>query len=270
LDAACQKLAGSPSARFDAEILMAYVLDSNRSFLYANPELELTRKRSEHFKKLIKQRASGHPVAYLTSSSEFWSLPLKVTPAVLIPRPETELLVEAALENIPPEADWRIADLGTGSGAIALAIASERPKCEIHATDISPAALAVARENAAQLGLGHIQFHCGSWGEPLQGRFHLVLSNPPYIDAADPHLQRGDLRFEPGSALTPGADGLAAIRQISEYARASLLEGGWLVIEHGWEQGPACREIFANGGFINIETRKDLQNHERVTLGEQN
>ena len=268
LQIARQQLAESPSARFDAETLMAHVLASRRAFLYANPELELPDNRTEVFKNLVKQRAQGQPVAYLTESSEFWSLPLKVTQAVLIPRPETELLVETALGKIPLEADWRIADLGTGSGAIALAIASERQQCEIHATDISPAAIEVARDNAKRLGFASIRFHCGSWSEPLQGKFHLVVSNPPYIDAGDPHLQQGDLRFEPRGALTPGSDGLSAIRSISHTVRAKLFDGGWLMFEHGWEQGPATRQVMQEAGFINIETLQDLQGHERVTLGE--
>lgn len=247
---------------------MAHVLESSRSFLYANPELELPWIRSEAFKKLVKQRALGHPIAYLTESCEFWSLPLKVNPDVLIPRPETELLVETAINKIPLEADWRIADLGTGSGAIALAIASERNKCELHATDISAAAIAVARENAGALNQRDIQFHCGSWTEPLRGSFHLIVSNPPYIDAGDPHLKQGDLRFEPGTALTPGLDGLDAIRHISQLARPKLLEGGWLIFEHGWDQGPATRKLLNTDGFINVETLKDLQGHDRVTLGE--
>jgi release factor glutamine methyltransferase len=263
-----EKLVDSPSARFDAEILMAYVLESKRSFLYANPELELPYSRSETFRKLIRQRASGQPVAYLVESSEFWSLPLKVSPAVLIPRPDTERLVEAALTKIPGNADWRIADLGTGSGAIALAIASERPKCEIHATDISAAAIEVARENASRLGFGHVHFHCGSWSEPLKGQFHLVLSNPPYIDASDLHLQQGDLRFEPHAALTPGPDGLSAIRIISRCALNILVDGGWLMFEHGWEQGLATRRLLDDAGYINIESLQDLQGHDRVTSGE--
>ena len=263
-----EKLVDSATARFDAEILMAHVLESKRSFLYANPELELPDNRSDTFKKLIKQRVQGQPVAYLTESSEFWSLPLKVNQAVLIPRPDTERLVEAALLKIPESADWRIADLGTGSGAIALAIASERSKCEIHATDISPAAIEVARENASRLGFGHIHFHCASWNEPLKGKFHLVVSNPPYIDANDPHLASGDLRFEPRDALCPGADGLSAIREISPLAPAMLVDGGWLMFEHGWEQGPATRQIMLDAGFVNIETLQDLQGHDRVTLGE--
>ncbi len=263
-----EKLAESPSARFDAEILMAHVLESSRSFLYANPELELPDNRSEAFRKLIKQRVTGQPVAYLTESGEFWSLPLKLNPAVLIPRPETELLVETALGKIPADADWRIADLGTGSGAIALAIASERKKCEVHATDISPAAIEVARENASRLGFNHTHYYCGSWNEPLKGKFHLLVSNPPYIDADDPHLKRGDLRFEPREALTPGLDGLSAIREISQLAQTVLVEGGWLMFEHGWDQGPATRCVMLDAGFTNIETLQDLQGHDRVTIGE--
>jgi len=263
-----EKLAEGPGARFDSEILMAHVLESKRSFLYANPELELPDSRSDAFKKLIRQRAAGRPVAYLTESSEFWSLPLKVNPDVLIPRPETELLVETVLGKVPADADWRIADLGTGSGAIALAVASERQKCEIHATDISPAAIEVARENANRLGFSDIRFHCGSWHEPLKGKFHLLVSNPPYIDAGDPHLEQGDLRFEPRGALTPGHDGLSAIRNISHTARAILVDGGWLMFEHGWEQGSATRQVMQDDGFVNIETLRDLQGHERVTVGE--
>ena len=266
--AAGQNLADSPSARFDAEVLLAHVLESTRSFLYANPELELPRQRSDTFRKLIKRRARGQPIAYLTGICEFWSLPLKVTPAVLIPRPETELLVETALEKIPPRADWRIADLGTGSGAIALALASERKKCEIHATDSSSAALGIARHNASQLGFGNIQFHHGSWTKPLRGKFHLVASNPPYIEAGDPHLERGDLRFEPSEALTPGDDGLSAIREIARQAQNTLVDGGWLMIEHGWEQGSATRHILREAGFSDVKTRQDLQGHDRVTMGE--
>ena len=263
-----EKLADSPSARFDAEILMAHVLESKRSFLYANPELELPDSRSEAFRKLVRQRAAGQPVAYLTGSAEFWSLPLRITPAVLIPRPDTESLVEAALSRIPPQADWRIADLGTGSGAIALAIAAERPKCEIHATDISRASIEIARDNANRLGLGHVHLHCGSWLEPLRGKFHVIVSNPPYIDADDPHLAQGDLRYEPRRALTPGADGMSAIRVISQHAGSLLVNGGWLMFEHGWQQASATAEVMKDAGFTRIETFRDLQDHERVTVGQ--
>ena len=263
-----EKLADSPSARFDAEILMAHVLESKRSFLYANPELELPDSRSEAFRKLVRQRAAGQPVAYLTGSAEFWSLPLRITPAVLIPRPDTESLVEAALSRIPPQADWRIADLGTGSGAVALAIATERPKCEVHATDISRACIEVARDNANRLGLGHVHLHCGSWLEPLRGKFHVIVSNPPYIDADDPHLAQGDLRYEPRQALTPGADGMSAIRVITRHAGDLLVNGGWLMFEHGWQQASATVEVMKDAGFTRIETFRDLQDHERVTGGQ--
>ncbi len=262
-----QKLAESPSARFDAELLLAHALESTRSFLYANPELELPNYRAERFKKLVRKRAHGHPIAYLTGCSEFWSLPLKVNPDVLIPRPETELLVETAIQKIPVNADWRIADLGTGSGAIALAIASERKKCEVHATDISPAAIRVARENSRNLGLDRVQFHCGSWSQPLKGKFHIIVSNPPYIDEGDPHLTQGDLRFEPRTALTPGPDGLTAVQSISHDVFPILVDGGWLMFEHGWDQGPACRAILESCGYEQVETVKDLQGHDRVTLG---
>jgi len=268
LSTARRRLADSPSPRFDAEILLAHVLESTRSFLYANPELELPLKRAKAFKILIKQRMLGQPIAYLTGKCEFWSLPLKVSPAVLIPRPETELLVEVALDKIPPKANWRIADLGTGSGAIALALATERNQCEIHATDISMAAIKVARQNASHLGINRVQFQQGSWGRPLQGKFHVLVSNPPYVSADDPHLKQGDLRFEPHTALTPGADGLDAIREISRVTRPLLVNGGWLLLEHGFEQGATTREILHAAGYINIETLRDLQAHERVTLGE--
>lgn len=264
---ASQQLVDNESARFEAEILMAHVLQSTRSFLFANPEFEPPDKRAELFIKLIKQRALGEPIAYLTGESEFWSIPLSITRDVLIPRPETELLVELALAKIPIKSDWRVADLGTGSGAIALALASERATCEIHATDISPAAVALARKNAQDAGLNNIKFRLGNWAQPLQGRFHLIASNPPYVDESDPHLLQGDLRFEPRIALTPGHDGLSAIRTIAEQASALLLHGGWLMFEHGWDQGPATREILTLTGFTEVATKQDLQGHDRVTMG---
>jgi len=268
LSAARLKLADSPSARVDAEHLLAHVLESTRAFLYANPEMELPDEDADVFEKLIRQRALGQPVAYLTGRCEFWSLPLTISPAVLIPRPETELLVETALDKIPQLADWRIADLGTGSGAIALALATERNQCEIHATDISMAAIKVAQQNASDLGIDRIQFHQGSWGQPLQGKFHVLVSNPPYVSADDPHLEQGDLRFEPRRALTPGADGLDAIREISRLAQPMLVDGGWLLLEHGFDQGPHTRQIMRNAGFGSVESLQDLQGHQRITVGE--
>ena len=260
-----QKLADSPSAGIDSEVLLAHVLDTGRSFLYANPELELPRQRVMAFKRLIKRRAKGEPVAYLTGCSEFWSLALEVNSAVLIPRPETELLVETALQKIPPGAGWRIADLGTGSGAVALALASERRRCNIHATEISKAALNVAQANASRLKIDNIRFYAGSWTEPLEGFFNLIASNPPYVDADDPHLQKGDLRYEPHEALTPGQNGLDAIREIVLASKPILNSSGWLMLEHGWEQGPECRQILQDCGFVIVTKSRDLKGHERVT-----
>ncbi len=269
LESARRKLAGYPAARLEAEILLAHSLHSPRSFLYANPELDIPRKHHKAFKKLVQRRVRGEPIAYITAKREFWSLLLKITPDVLIPRHETELLVEAALQRIPPGEAWRIADLGTGSGAIALAIASERRQCEIHASDISQAAIALARENAESLELASIRFHTGPWCEPLAGQFDMIVSNPPYIAQDDPHLQRGDCRFEPGYALTPGSDPLNAIRAIAAQSRSRLKAGGWLLLEHGTGQGAQVRDILAENTFKEIETLRDLLGHERVTLGRQ-
>jgi len=191
-----------------------------------------------------------------------------VSPDTLIPRPETETLVEQALAKIPHDARWQIADLGTGSGAIALAIARERPRCHLTATDISPSALAIARTNAKQLNTTNIRFIEGAWFAPLSGdRFEIVVSNPPYIHPDDPHLQRGDLRFEPVSALQSGTDGMADIRNICDLARQHLQPGGWLLLEHGFEQGPATRTILDNLGYQQVETLNDLANNPRVSLG---
>jgi release factor glutamine methyltransferase len=268
LEAARRRLAAHPAAQLEAEVLLAHALDSPRSFLYSNPDLELPRKRQNHFHRLVRRRAQGEPIAYIIGEREFWSLPLQITPDVLIPRPETELVVETALQVVPADAHWRLADLGTGSGAIALALASERRLCEIHATEVSGAALQVARANARRLGLGTVKFHRGSWAEPLAGRFGLIASNPPYVAADDPHLRNGDCRFEPRSALTPGDDALGAIRAIAAQAVPRLAESGWLVLEHGPDQGASVRRILASEGLANTETRQDLLGHDRVTLGQ--
>ncbi len=267
LETARRKLADYPAARLEAEILLAHSLASPRSFLYANPELDIPRKHHRAFKKLVQRRVHGEPIAYITAKREFWSLVLKITPDVLIPRHETELLVEAALQRIPPGAAWRVADLGTGSGAIALAIASERRRCEIQASDVSAAAVALARENAESLDLTSVRFHTGSWCEALSGQFDMIVSNPPYIAQDDPYLQRGDCRFEPGHALTPGSDPLLAIRTIAEQSRSRLNASSWLLLEHGTDQGAQVRDILAQNAFKEIETLRDLSGHERVTLG---
>lgn len=268
LEVARRQLAGQPDPGLEAEILLAFVLGESRAYLYANSERELPRKAQNEFGKVLEQRRKGEPIAYITGQREFWSLPLRVTPAVLIPRHETELLVETALQLIPEREEWRVADLGTGSGAIALAIASERPLCEIHATDIIKPALDLARENARSLGLASVSFHLGSWCEPLNGKFHVLISNPPYIAADDVHLQQGDVRFEPRDALTPGADPMSAFQIIASSCKDILLDSAWLLFEHGTGQGSDVREILHRNGFGKIETLSDLAGHERVSVGQ--
>jgi release factor glutamine methyltransferase len=207
-------------------------------------------------------------VAYLVGSRGFWTLDLAVTPATLIPRPETELLVGLALERIPVDVDARIADLGTGSGAIALAIAKERPRARVVATDASSDALDIARANARGNGIGNVEFRHGDWFAPLAGEmFELIASNPPYIALGDPHLGEGDLRFEPASALSSGSDGLDAIRAIIRHAPSHLRAGGWLLLEHGWGQGEAVRTLLRGAGFVDVVTERDLEQRERVGLG---
>src|SRR6185312_15239860 len=220
------------------------------------------------FEALVARRAAGEPVAYLTGRRGFWTLELEVTPATLIPRPETELLVELALERLPRDMACRVADLGTGSGAIALAIASERPQAQVVATDASADALAVARRNAQRQGFGNVRFVQGDWLAPLAGeRFALIVSNPPYIEAADPHLARGDLRYEPAAALASGADGLDDIRRIIADAPAHLEAGGWLLFEHGWNQGDAARALLREAGYAQVFTAQDLEARDRVSGG---
>jgi release factor glutamine methyltransferase len=267
LELATRRLAAQPEARREVEILLGHALEVKRSFLYANRAMHVPRQRQVQFQQLLRRRVQGMPIAYLTGIRSFWSLDLRVTPAVLIPRPETELLVEKALELIPADAQQRLADLGTGSGAIALALAQERPHCEIHATDYSLDALQVARDNARRHQLGQVQFHHGSWTSPLSGRFDLILSNPPYIAQADPHLQQGDCRFEPRLALTPGADGLSALRQIAAEAHELLVAGGWLLLEHGYDQGAAVRAILDAAAYSAIATYRDLAGIERICVG---
>lgn len=267
LSEAHTRLGKRTEGRIEAEVLLGTVLAVGRAWLYANPETELSISQQSEFNALVKRRETGEPIAYLTGHREFWSLNLKITEDVLIPRPETELLVETALALIPPSARWRIADLGTGSGAVALAIASERPLCDVFATDISEAALAVARENERNIFPGRIRFSRGSWLDALSGKFHVIVSNPPYIAAQDPHLLAGDCRFEPTGALTAGRDGLAAIQHIAETAPAYLETGGLLALEHGFDQGGAARKLLETSRYHEVTTVNDLENLERVTYG---
>ena len=252
----------------DAEHLLLHVLARPRSWLFAHADDAVTATEAAAFRALVERRAQGEPVAYLTGTQGFWSLELAVTPATLIPRPETERLVELALERLPAGVAVRVADLGTGSGAIALAIARERPQAQVIATDASAAALEVARANAERNRVRNVQFRQGDWLAPLAGeRFDLIASNPPYIADGDPHLSAGDLRFEPPTALSSGADGLDAIRVIVRDARAMLQPGGWLLLEHGWDQGDAVRALLQGGGYGDVATEQDLEARDRISLG---
>ena len=251
----------------EAEVLLAHVLGVGRAWLFANRERSLPASDTGRFMALLERRVAGEPIAYLVGRREFWSMPLIVTPDVLIPRPETELLVQLALDFIPVDADWRVADLGTGSGAVALAIATERPRCEVHATERSRNALKVAARNVDDLAPGRVTLHPGCWLEPLPGRFRVIVSNPPYVAAADPHLAAGDCRFEPRDALTPGKDALAAIREIARAAPARLEAGGLLAFEHGCDQGAASRALLVELGYAGVRTLEDIEGRERVTFG---
>lgn len=253
----------------DAEWLLLHVIDRSRTWLFTHPDGVLGHEQAKTFELLVRRREQGEPVAYLTGRRGFWTLDLDVTPATLIPRPETELLVELALQRLPLDRAARVADLGTGSGAIALAIASERPEARVIATDASIAALEVAEGNAQRLGFGNVEFRLGEWFAPLTGeRFNLIASNPPYIADGDPHLDEGDLRHEPASALSSGNDGLDDIRVIVANAPAHIHEGGWLMLEHGYDQGSAVRALMEQAGFADVSTQLDLEGRDRVTLGQ--
>lgn len=255
------------SPRLEAELLMAHALDRPRTYLFSHGDDSLPEAQASTFKALLERRLSGEPLAYLTGSRAFWSLDLVVNPNVLIPRPETELLVEMALQHLPLDEKVKVADLGTGSGAIALALASERPLAVVIATDVSEAALETAQLNARRHGLERVKFMSSDWLAALEGQFDLIVSNPPYVAVDDPHLDRGDCRFEPRGALTPGPDALSAYQQIITQARAHLVTGGWLMFEHGFDQAVAIRALLRTEGYGQIVSRADLQGHERVTLG---
>jgi release factor glutamine methyltransferase len=256
-------------AGLETELLLAHVLAVPRVRLKSHPEAAVEPAAAERFLALLGRRAAGEPLAYLTGRREFWSLDLAVTPAVLIPRPETELLVERALAVGAAE-PLRVADLGTGSGAVALALARERPFWRIVATDVSAPALAVARANAAALGSSHVEFLSGSWFEPLgEARFDLIVSNPPYVAADDPALASPALAFEPALALTPtGGDALASLRLLARGAPVHLTPGGWLLLEHGATQGREVRAELVAAGFAHVRSHLDLAGHERMTEGQ--
>lgn len=267
---ACENLPAE-SARRDTEILLSHCLEKPRTWLYTWPDKTVPEDCVRRFRELMSRRAEGHPVAYLTGVREFWSLSLAVNSATLIPRPETETLVAWALalsqESALPE-DARVLDLGTGSGAIALAIASEKPSWRVAGVDASEEALEIARENARRNGLEHVSMALSHWYEAVRGqRFDLLLANPPYIDSSDKHLAQGDVRFEPRTALVSAQGGLADLGLLSAQAPAHLRDGGWLLLEHGFEQGEAVRDMLSGAGFTDVLTRRDLAGHERVTGG---
>lgn len=253
------------SHRLDTELLLCKVLERGRAFLYAHPETRLTDAQARAFDRLFARRLGGEPMAYILGEQEFWTLRLMVSPATLIPRPETELLVELALALVTEPAA-RVLDLGTGSGAIALALARERPAWQLTGVDSSTAALAVAEANRVALGLDNARFRYGDWLTGAADHHHLIVANPPYVDAADPHLARGDVRFEPRAALVAADAGMAALRAIIAGAPAHLCAGGWLLLEHGSSQGAAVRERCAVA-FREVQTWRDLAGCERVTGG---
>jgi release factor glutamine methyltransferase len=273
IDLACGVLApsGRPpdTVRIEAEILTAHALGRTRAWILAHDRESIDPDALSRVSMLIERRAEGWPVAYLTGTREFWSRTFRVTRDVLIPRPETEHLVETALAHLPAGEPSRIADLGTGSGAIAVSIALDRPQCRVVATDLSRAALDVARANAEALGASNVEFRLGSWcGAFKDGEtFDLIASNPPYVRMGDPHLDRGDLRFEPDLALAAGETGLEAIDRIAATASAHLVPNGWLVIEHGFDQAEEVIGLLRRHGYTSIGSVKDLGGHSRVAAG---
>ncbi|WP_200550800.1 peptide chain release factor N(5)-glutamine methyltransferase [Kosakonia sp. LAM2021] len=265
---AISELAASESPRRDAEILLGFVTGKSRTFILAFGETMLDAGQQQQLATLLARRVNGEPVAHLIGVREFWSLPLFVSPATLIPRPDTECLVEQALARLP-SSPCRILDLGTGTGAIALALASERPDCIVTAVDLMPDAVALAQRNAAHLNITNIEILQSRWFSALEGQqFAMIVSNPPYIDEHDPHLAQGDVRFEPLSALVAADNGLADLHTIIDNARQHVLPGGWLLLEHGWQQGADVRAIFEHYGWQQVATCRDYGDNERLTLGQ--
>ncbi|WP_228640108.1 peptide chain release factor N(5)-glutamine methyltransferase [Kangiella geojedonensis] len=255
------------TAKLDAEVLLAETVQQNRTWLKTWSDKALTPEQMRAFEEKVERRRNGEPVAYIVGRQDFWTLSLKVTPATLIPRPETEHLVELALTKVAPQDSHRIVDLGTGTGAIALAVASERPKARVWAMDLSADALVVAGYNRQKYKLDNVTCHQGHWLRDWQGEpFDLIMSNPPYIDQDDPHLQ--DLTFEPTSALVSAEQGLSDIKEITQQATTHLTPLGWLMFEHGYEQGPKVRAILQSHGFVHVETLSDYSGHDRVTCGQ--
>ncbi len=263
------------NSRLERELLLAYVLDVSRTFLYAASERTISLQQEAQFMQLIARRQQGEPMAYLMGVKEFWSLPLQISKAVLIPRPETELLVELALALIPEKnSSVRVLDLGTGSGAIALALAAERKNWEIMAVDQSEAALQIAVQNAKKLAITNVSFHKSDWfaelpaiGHSKSQAFTIIISNPPYIELNDPHLTQTDIQYEPKEALISGPDGLEDIRQIIAVAPEYLAPKGWLMLEHGFTQSESVKHLMKMQGLVEIQAFTDLSGLPRVVIG---
>lgn len=265
---AAVELPESATPALDAELLLAHVLQKKRSYLLTWPERELSTAEAAKYQELLARRRAGEPIAYLLGEQGFWSLDLLVGPDTLIPRPDTERLVEVALE-LGPAGAARVLDLGTGTGAIALALAIERPQWQLAGADCMPGAVQLAERNRVRLQLPNVQFVQSDWFAALKNtQFELIVSNPPYIAADDPHLSQGDLRFEPTSALVSGADGLDDIRQLIQQAPAHLKADGWLLLEHGWQQAGAVRELLTERGFVKVQSWQDLGGNQRVSGGQ--
>ena len=262
------ELPDSPTPRLDAELLLAAALCKSRSFLHTWPEREPLNEQAEIFAGMLARRQAGEPVAYILGQQGFWSLQLEVAPHTLIPRADTELLVETALQLLPADR-LRVLDLGTGTGAIALALASERQQWQVMGVDRVPEAVQLAERNRQRLALENASFVQSHWYKALAGqRFAAIVSNPPYIATADEHLQQGDVRFEPASALVAGDDGLDDIRSIIKQAPDHLEPAGWLMLEHGFDQAAAVRDVLILRGFIGVESRRDLGGHQRISIGQ--
>lgn len=269
LHSARQSLTGvSDSAWLEAEILLCHCLEKPRSYLRAWPERSLTRHQHACFADAVQQRQSGKPIAYITGHREFWSREFFIDDQVLIPRPETELLVELALNALPEQSGVKILDLGTGSGAIAVTLAAERPDADVTAVDISLGALDTARKNAEKFNLNNIRFNVSDWFDNIESEdFALIISNPPYLAVDDPHLHQGDLRFEPPTALISAGEGLTDLSTIIAHARKHLRNNGWLLVEHGYNQQQAVQGQFRRYGYHDIQTYEDLSAIPRVTVG---
>lgn len=267
---AIKLLRDSSSASLDSEVLLAKVLNKNRAHLRAWPEKVLNESQLQKFQSFLIERAKGIPIAYIMGEKEFWSRGFTVTPDVLIPRPETELIIELALALIPNKPTYHIADLGTGSGAIAITLGLERPNTTVLAIDYSDKALTVASQNAQRLKASNVTLRRSDWLNKVTGEFDLIISNPPYIDKQDSHLQQGDVRFEPASALIAENNGLKDIQRIAKQAKGFLKNEAYLMLEHGFDQQQQVQEILQSSGYTSVKTHKDLIGHPRVTIAQWN